>query len=241
LKHNLQILWDDEQFVAVNKPAGILSIPDRFNPDLPNILHMLLKQYPEIIPVHRLDKYTSGVNIFAKNAEAHRNLSLQFEKGEVEKYYYTIVDGIPEEPEDFIDLPLAESTTKRGKMVITRKGKPALTQYKVLESFKRYAFLAVRIFTGRMHQIRVHMQAIGHPLIVDSLYGKREAFYISEIKTRGFKQNDPENMRPLLDRQPLHAYAIILHHPVTNAAIRIEAELPKDMQACLNQLRKWSK
>ena len=241
MKHKLQILFEDDSMIAVNKQQGVLSIPDRFNPDLPNILHMLQKEHGTVIPVHRLDKFTSGINIFAKNPDAHKNLSLQFENSEVEKYYYAIVEGTPDEPEDFIDMPLAESQTRRGKMVISKKGKDALTQYKVMEDFRRFSFLAIRIFTGRMHQIRVHMQAIGHPLIVDSLYGKREAFYISEIKTKGFKTGDPEQMRPLLERQPLHAYKVILKHPVTNETISIEAELPKDMNACLTQLRKWCK
>lgn len=239
LKHNIEILYEDEGIIAVNKPAGILSIPDRFNADIPNLLHILLQSYSEIIPVHRLDKFTTGVNIFAKNADSHKHLSAQFESGTVGKYYYAIVDGVPSPEEGEINVPLAESQVRKGKMVVNKKGKPSVTLYKVMESYGRYSWIALQLLTGRMHQIRVHMHYIGHPLVVDTLYGKREAFYISDIKTKRLKIADPENQNPLLERQPLHAYAIEFFNPSKDCAMRIEAPMPKDMKACINQLRKW--
>mgnify|MGYP001382713447 CR=1 FL=1 len=240
LNKNIEILFEDESIVAVHKPAGILSIPDRFNPALPNLLHLLLRKYNEIIPVHRLDKYTSGVNIFAKTADAHKNLSLQFETGSIGKFYYAIVDRVPDPKEGEINAAIGESQSKRGKMVVLKKGKPCLTRYRVIESYRNFSWLELQLFTGRTHQIRVHLQYIGHPLVVDSLYGKRESLNIAEIKTFGFKSGNDHTVTPLLDRQPLHAHAIEFDNPITGLRMRLEAPLPKDMKACISQLKKWN-
>jgi 23S rRNA pseudouridine1911/1915/1917 synthase len=240
LNKNIEILFEDESIVAVHKSAGILSIPDRFNPTLPNLLHLLQRIHNEIIPVHRLDKYTSGVNIFAKTADAHKILSSQFESGSIGKFYYAIVDRVPDPTEGEINVAIGESQSKRGKMVVLKKGKACLTRYRVIESYRNFSWLEVQLFTGRTHQIRVHLQYIGHPLVVDSLYGKRESFSISEIKTSGFKSGNDQTVSPLLERQPLHAHAIEFENPITGLRMRIEAPLPKDMKACITQLRKWS-
>lgn len=227
--------------IVVDKPAGVLTIQDRFNPELPNLSGLLKKKYPEVIPVHRLDKNTSGVNVFAKNPESHKALSLAFESRAVEKYYFSIVDGVPSPESGRIDVPLAESTVTRGKMLVHTRGKESVTEYKIIKNFKSYALVYVRIHTGRMHQIRVHMQYLGNPLIVDPLYGNREAFYLSEIKQKKFNLGKFDNERPLLSRQPLHAAKIVLNHPVNNKTLSFESLLPKDMHAVINQMEKWIK
>lgn len=234
-----EIIFEDAFILAVNKPAGMLSIPDRFNPDLPNLISYFKPKFPELIPVHRLDKFTSGVILLAKDAETHKKLSELFLSRDVEKYYIAIVDGTPEPESGHIDVPLAESTVTRGKMLVHKRGKPSVTDYKVLRKFGKYSLIYLRLHTGRMHQIRVHMQYLGNPLIVDELYGHRSKFYLSEIKHRNFKQSKFEDEQPLLSRQPLHAEKVVFDHPITGIRTEITATMPKDMEAVLRQMEKW--
>lgn len=238
---NPEILFEDEYMIAVNKPAGILTIPDRFNANIPNLVSGLKQKYPDLIPVHRLDKFTSGVILFAKDAETHKLLSASFESREIEKYYLAIVDGVPSPESGRIEVPLSESTVTRGKMLVHKRGKPSVTEYKILKNFKIFSLLYVRIHTGRMHQIRVHMQYLGNPLTVDSLYGNREALYLSEIKHKKFNLSKSDEERPLLSRQPLHAEKLVINHPYTSQKIEISAPLPKDMEATIKQMEKWIK
>lgn len=239
--NTLEILFEDPYMIAVNKSAGVLSIPDRFNADIPNLISQLKKSNPDILPVHRLDKFTTGINLFAKDAESHKALSSIFESREIEKYYHAIVDGTPQPESGRIEVPLTESTVTRGKMLVHQRGKPSVTDYKVIKSYRHFSHVYLRIFTGRMHQIRVHMQYLGNPLIVDTLYGNRDAFFLSEIKHKKFNLGKNDEERPLLTRQPLHAVRLVFDHPFTGQKIEIEAPLPKDMQAVLTQMDKWIK
>lgn len=239
--NDLDVIYEDEYYIACNKAAGILSIPDRFNHDIPNVVSALKKKYEEVIPVHRLDKFTSGVNIYAKNAEAHRLLSMEFESREIEKYYKAIVDGIPNPESGRINVPLVESQVIRGKMIVNKRGKESITDYKILKDYKKFSLLYIRLHTGRMHQIRVHLQYLGNPLIVDSLYGHRDAFYLSEVKTKKFNIGKHEEERPMLSRQPLHAEKLVFTHPFTQVRTEVEAPMPKDMEAVLKQMDKWIK
>ena len=186
MKKPFDILFEDDYLIALNKPPGILTIPDRFNTEIPNMVNLLQIDYPDIIPVHRLDKYTSGVNLFAKDASSHKFMSKSFEARDVEKYYLAIVDGVPSPESGQINVPLTESSVTRGKMLVHPRGKECVTDYKILKNFKKYSLLYIRIYTGRTHQVRVHMQYLGNPLIVDALYGNRDAFYLSEIKQKKF-------------------------------------------------------
>ena len=238
---DLKIIYEDDYLIAVDKPAGVLTIPDRFNPKIPNLVEMIKGKAPGVIPLHRLDKFTSGVNLLAKDAETHRILSSDFESRDVEKYYFALVDGIPVPDSGRINVPLAESTVTRGKMLVHRRGKESITDYKVVKDFKSYSLLYIRLYTGRMHQIRVHMQYLGNPLVVDPLYGHRDAFYLSEIKKKRFKTAKDEEEKPLLSRQPLHAEKLIFAHPHTKIRTEITTDLPKDMQAVINQMEKWIK
>jgi 23S rRNA pseudouridine1911/1915/1917 synthase len=240
MKHSLDIIYEDDSLVALNKPAGLLSIPDRHDPEKPSLYQMLLEKYGDILIVHRLDKGTSGLIVYARTPEAHRHLSLQFEQREVQKIYLALVEGIPFPSEGTIEKALAPHPTQAGKMIVSNKGKAALTHYQVTETFRSYAAVEVDIQTGRTHQIRVHMSAIGHPVLADPLYSQREAFYLSEIKGRRFNLGKEQEERPLLERPALHAARLTLQHPATGREIVLEAPLPKDMRATLNQLRKWN-
>jgi 23S rRNA pseudouridine955/2504/2580 synthase/23S rRNA pseudouridine1911/1915/1917 synthase len=226
--------------VIVNKPANYLSIPDRSQSDTTSILEFLQSKYEEVFIVHRLDRETSGIMCFARDAEAHRNLNEQFFKREVKKCYWAIVDGTLRPETGEIDQPIMLHPTGV-KMMAHPKGKKSLTLYRSLEQFKNYTFVEAAIQTGRMHQIRIHFSHIGYPLMADGLYSKKNAFYVSSIKKRYNLNENEESERPLLNRTALHAYSLEIYHPVTKMVLSFSADPPKDFQAVLQQLRKYNK
>lgn len=229
--------------VVVNKPANLLSVPDRYNAEIPNLTHLLGDHFGDpIIAVHRLDKPTSGAIVYARTPEAHKELNRQFQDREIDKVYYAIVDGQPPQDEEIeVDEPIANNPGQTGKMMVSNRGKYALSIFKNLENFgHQFSLVGAQIFTGRTHQIRVHLAYAGFPLLVDPFYGKREEFKLSEIKRRFNLGRDKEE-RPLLSRAPLHASKLAFDHPVTGERMTFEADLPKDMRAVLNQLRKLGK
>lgn len=235
----IPIVFSDEDIVVVNKPAGITVIPDRIHTERETVQSNLEKQFGKLFVVHRIDRYTSGVLCFARNEAAHKNLSLQFQNHTVRKFYKAIVSGKLQEPNGEINLPIAENMAKPGTMLIHKRGKQALTIYKVEEQFKNAALLSVEIKTGRTHQIRVHLSYIGHPLLVDETYSPNAAFYFSSIK-RNYKSTAEEE-RPTLNRLSLHAFQIVLLHPKTGAVVSFSAPLPKDLETVLKLLRKYQK
>ncbi len=241
-QRTFEILFEDDDILVINKKAGILCIPDRYNSDIEN-LYALLKKYREAIyPVHRLDKETSGVMIYAKTEASHKELSRQFETRETQKEYLAILEGRPEKQEETIDTFLAPSIHEKDKMVVLpKKGKRAITTYRILESYKHFSFASIVIKTGRQHQIRAHMSHVGHPLAVDAKYGNRKAIYAFDIKTNKYIQKENKQPIPLISRHSLHAYKLTITHPARKEQIEFTAELPKDMRATLNQLRKWQK
>jgi len=237
----IDILFEDQDLVIINKPAGILTVADRYNMESLHLQSLLRKRYGEIFTVHRLDRDTSGVIVFAKNAETHKLLSALFESRDIEKYYLAFVQG-QTPPDGEIETFLAESQHVQGKMVVSKKGKWSHTSFRTIENFKTASFLKVRIHTGRMHQIRVHMQHIGHALLVDPQYGGQEALYLSELKGRKYRPTkDEDGERPLVYRLTLHAYQLKFAHPITGEQLEIVADLPKDLRALLNQLQKWQR
>ncbi len=239
-KKQYQIVFEDEYLVIVNKGSGLLTIPDRYRPDLPSLYKHLQTQFGEIYTVHRLDKGTSGLLCFAKDRATHKALSQQFEAREPIKRYYALVKGVPFHEDGTIDAGLA-SNSSGSIRVDVKRGKPSITNYEIAEKFANFSLLDVQILTGRTHQIRVHLQYIGHPLAVDILYTKKGELYLSEIKRKKFNLKKDAEERPLLNRVPLHAYSLSFKHPITKEEISAKADYPKDMRAVLNQLRKWNK
>jgi RluA family pseudouridine synthase len=235
------IIFEDDNLIIVNKPANYLTIPARFKKESPNVYNWLQRDRTEVFIVHRLDRETSGILCFAKTESSHKILSKQFQEREVEKRYLALVDGIPSKEEGFIDKPIAENMAQRGKMIIAKRGKSSQTSYKVLETFKNFSLVEAHIHTGRTHQIRVHLEFIGHPLAVDVLYGRRVGFNLSEVKGRKYQQGKNVEERPLMSRSTLHALKLVLNHPVTNEKLIFEAPLPKDFAAVVKQLRRWGK
>ncbi|MDZ7271581.1 MAG: RluA family pseudouridine synthase [candidate division KSB1 bacterium] len=234
----LNVLFADQAVLAVDKPPGLLTIPDRWDPHRPNLLAMLRTAYPgeSILPVHRLDEGTSGVVLFARNRDAHRALCLQLQQRSARKTYFAIVSGEVREG-GTISLALAPDPHHRGRMAVRLGGKESLSEYQVEECFQGYTLLRVVPHTGRMHQIRVHLRAIGHPLAVDPVYGGRSAIFLSELKAH-YKRKADQEERPLLARLALHAAELSFVSPCSGE-VTVCAPFPKDFRALLHALRKY--
>ncbi len=240
MKQPIQIIFEDDDLIIVNKAADVLTIPDRFDTGKLSVYRYLSDRAPEkIYIVHRLDRETSGVLCFAKNEASHRHLSMQFEHKEAQKIYYALLDGVMQEDSGTIDKPIGEHPAIPGKMIVSQKGKESLTLWQAVERFKNFTLVEADIKTGRTHQIRVHFQSIGYPLAVDSLYGRRDAFFLSEVKQKKYRLGKHAEEEPLMSRSSLHAFRLSLNHPVSGKRLTFEAEPPKDFSAVLNQLRKW--
>lgn len=232
-----ELLAETDDYIAVNKPAGLLSIPDRHDPGQPSMINLLKKKYNEIFVVHRLDKPTSGVMLFAKNAPAHKYFSMLFENRKIRKEYTGIVVGKMTEMSGTIDAPIEENKFRKGEMIVAKRGKPAVTHFEVVQDFSMYCVVLFKPVTGRTHQIRVHAKYMHHPLVGDALYGDGAPVLLSSFKRKFHLSKNELEERPLLDRLALHASAITFND-MQGSETRIEATLPKDMRAVIRQLEK---
>jgi len=233
------IIFEDDDFIALNKPSGLLSIPDREGKEL-SLKSLLQEKYGQIFTVHRLDKDTSGLIVFAKNETAHRDLSMQFEERQTEKIYVGLVLGSPANQSGTINLPIAENMVTKGTMIINRRGKESITDYEVLDNFGSYSWMQFRIHTGRTHQIRVHMKDMGHPIVCDELYGDGKALLLSSLKSKFKLSKNELEERPILNRLALHASKLSFTQS-NGEKITLQADLHKDLKASLQQLTKWKK
>ncbi len=225
----LEIVYEDEDLLVINKAAGMVVHPAPGHAD-DTLVNALLAYYPELQGVeglrpgivHRLDKDTSGLIIVAKNAPTQATLIEQMKQHQVIKRYLALVEGIVSLEQGSIDAPIGRDPRHRQQMAITAKGsREARTHFRVLERFSRHTLLLLELETGRTHQIRVHLKAIGHPIVGDPVYGSGN--------TRG-------NLS--LRRQFLHAYQLKFTHPTSGKILELEAPLPEDLKAAL--LRKSS-
>jgi 23S rRNA pseudouridine1911/1915/1917 synthase len=241
----LDVLYQDEHVVVINKPPRMVVHPARghWSGTLASALQFHFgptlsttggQSRPGI--VHRLDRDTSGVILVARNDRAHSKLAKQFAARSIEKEYFALVSGCPERDRDIIDCPIGFHPHVREKMAVRRDqidSRPAQTFYEVLERFDGFAALRLLPKTGRTHQIRVHLNHIGCPVLCDRQYGGR-----SQI-TRGEIRRDPTDATILLDRQALHARRLRFTHPATDELLEIEAPLPADIVAVLTELRAY--
>ncbi len=239
------ILHRDEHFLALDKPAGLASVRERWTDNesaLVVVWDLLRAEDPDARKprvVHRLDKETSGVILFATSLVAARSLSRQFREREVDKTYLALVRGTPPEEGGTIELLLREDPYHPGRSVVARKrGKPAVTEWTRTEPFAGYALLTMRPKTGRMHQIRISLATLGYPLLVDPAYAGGRELNLSDLK-RTYKHKKGREERPLIKRVSLHAAAIAFKHPITGERVEIETPPPKDFSLALKYLRKF--
>lgn len=247
----LPILFEDDRLVAIAKPAGLASIPGRDGSD--SAFERLARQLglprtgeadPRLRLVHRLDKDTSGVLLFARDRDAQRHLSHQFQNNTVEKEYLALVHGRPREQAGEIDAAIGVDPYHKRRMAVLRFGRRALTHWKLEQGYRHAALLRVFPKTGKTHQIRVHLKHIGHPLLVDPIYnppapGHPIGLFVSSYK-RGYRPTRGQDERPLIDRLTLHAEKLRFVHP-DGRAIEIACEPPKDLRAALNSLGKFAR
>ena len=227
------ILWENQNVLAVDKPSGMLTIPDRFDRSKTH-LHGWAQEKTgaRLWKVHRLDRETSGVVLFAKSAEAHRALNRQFEQRTVKKRYLALVDGGPK-PHGFIRFDLEEDPEHPGRMRVQHFGKGAETHFRVLERFHGFTWLELEPLTGRTHQLRVHCAALGHALAVDAFYGRRTQLTLADIGA----QDATADSTVLIDRLTLHHERIAWQDGQTGETLTVSAPLPEDLQRTLDALR----
>ncbi|HYC87345.1 MAG TPA: pseudouridine synthase [Chryseosolibacter sp.] len=224
------ILFEDEDYVLINKPPFISTLEDRN--DRTNLL-ALARHYVESAQVcHRLDKETSGVLAIAKNPEAYRHMSIQFEKRQVVKVYHAVVDGIHNFKETLVDEPILKLDD--GTVRISRReGKPAQTYFTTLKTFRQHTLVECRPITGRMHQIRVHLSSVAASITGDELYAGKP-FLLSAIKRKYNLKKGTEEVS-FIRRMALHAFSLEFDD-LSGVRKKVEAPYPKDMNALLKQL-----
>lgn len=235
-KSNYSVVFENDDFIAINKTSGLLTIPDREQSEK-SLKEYLIDKFGQIFTVHRLDKDTSGLVLFAKNETTHKFLNKIFEERSVEKFYVGIVMGEPAEKTGLIDAPIAEHSLNKNLMVVHRRGKASQTGYEVLEGNKFYSLVSFQLHTGRTHQIRVHCKNIGHPLACDTLYGDGKPVLLSAFKKKFKLSKHDEEERPMIGRLALHSYRLYFTDE-HGTKMGLEAEIPKEFRALMKQLSK---
>ena len=247
------LVYEDANIAAFNKSSGIAVCPDRWD-DSKARLDRLAAEFlniEKIYVVHRIDRDTSGLVIFAKNAETHKNLSGAFETGRIRKRYVAVVQGRPVWKETICDLPLVPDGNKQHHTIIDRyQGKKSLTRFCLLGNAGNYSVVEAIPETGRTHQIRVHLASLGHSIVCDAIYGNTKPVFLSSIKNSW--RGDREEERPLLGRLGLHAMELtipgyqnrdkpaetIISGNEEKNSLNLKAPLSRDMAALVKQMEK---
>jgi tRNA pseudouridine32 synthase/23S rRNA pseudouridine746 synthase len=203
----VNVLYSDEQMVVVNKPSGLLSVPGRGPDKAECVVVRLQSAFPTVRVVHRLDCHTSGLMVLALTVEAHRELSRQFHDRETEKGYRARVEGVLEKDSGEVNLPLMTDWPNRPRQMVSEEGKQAHTRWHCLQRENETSWVALTPITGRTHQLRVHMMAIGHPIVGDRLYATGKALDRS-------------------DRLLLHAERLAIKQPLTGERLEFKSECP---------------
>ncbi len=225
------ILTESDNYLIINKPPGISSLDDRRSER--NVLEMARHKFPEARLCHRLDKETSGILVISKNDKFYKYFSKLLETRSVTKLYHAVVEGIHDLDEVEMGKPIYTSSSR--SRIDYQQGKPSLTLVSTMEVYKKHTLVACMPFTGRMHQIRVHLSDWGAPIVADSKYGG-PSIYLSEIK-RKYKMGKDQEERPLISRLALHS-AGISFEGLNGKIVKIKAPYPKDFNVLIKQLEK---
>ena len=255
MKHSLfSIIYEDENIAALNKSSGLAVSPDRWDVSQERLDRLAAEalKIPKVYTVHRIDKETSGLVVFAKNSETHKALSAAFENRQIKKRYIAAINGRPAWSETECDLPLIPNGNKLHLTIIDKyRGKKSLTRFRLLGSAGNYSIIEAFPETGRTHQIRVHLASLGHPVVCDEFYGNTKPVLLSAIKRRW--RGDPLEERPLLSRLGLHAAEIFIPSYIgkenntegeallttsETEGMTLKAPLPRDMAALIKQMEK---
>lgn len=238
MKYKLQdyILFENDDFIVINKPSGIATLDERKDDYAPSILRMAKVYWEDAQVGHRLDKETTGALVIAKNPEAYRHISMQFEHRETAKRYHAVVEGMHDWDGMLVNLPILP--LKDGKVIIARSnGKHAETWFRTLKVYKGYTLVECMPITGRMHQIRIHLTCLHAPIVADEMYGGKDV-YLSDLK-RNFHLKKETEERPLMRRVALHAHSLSFKL-IDGNPITVEAPYPKDFNVLTKQLEKFS-
>ncbi len=220
------ILYSDADLLVINKPSGLLSIPDGYNPALPSVQTLLEEEWGRLYIVHRLDKDTSGVFLLARTPETHRTLDRQFADRKVKKIYHALCIGTPTWKNKTIKAPLRVNGDRSHRTIVdAARGKPAQTEVTLLEQFQGYCLIEAQPTTGYTHQIRAHLSSIGHPILGDPLYRLPPNLKSTPIDLQVFHT---------ISRTALHAFSISFFHPVNAEWLTIQAPYPTDIQNLLS-------
>lgn len=226
------ILFEDEHYMVVNKPPFLSSLDDRQEPV--NLLKLARGYHSDAQLCHRLDKETSGALILSKNQEAYRSMAILFERREVKKIYHAVVNGIHDLQDTRVEAPISVVLGREAR-IDSKNGKKSLTIFRSLQAFRRHTLIECSPVTGRMHQIRVHLQFLNAPITGDTAYGG-EPFYLSSVK-RNYRLGKFEEERPLMKRLALHAWSVSFSL-AGKEKMTIEAPYPDDFKILLKQLEK---
>ena len=239
-KDSIHLIYEDENLIAVNKPPGISVTKDRSGkPDLPTILASLDPQFADQIRIiHRLDKETSGIILFARNKETQQRFSEAFQAQKVEKVYLAFVTGVFSEEAGTVDLPLSRDPKDTTKMKVShKKGKNSVTDWQILADFGMSALVAARPRTGRTHQIRVHLAAGGMPLAIDPAYAGSRPIFLSDFKPN-YRTSRGKKEKPLISRLTLHAYQLTLPEGLYPGPRTLTAKMEQHFAAAVKMLSK---